>query len=191
MNPVFRYPDGHVVPDNDPMWRGQPPNSGALQVKNKWMQTTNKGVLTTLSDNAETLLVVCETTDDSCIVAGENRISCGSHDEAQCRSRGCCYDSVSTVCYLNSKSSPFYSLRRKWSHDTHYVTKDENTFYKKPKMPCEVCPADLGWKGYHINGETICHTKPTDHGLTLTLPHISTNDERVTIYKNFPLLLIC
>ena len=137
---------------------------------NKWKGTSNEGVLGTYTEDVvNEHLVVCESPDNSCVVATDNKISCGNYDETQCQGRGCCFDSMTNSCYLNSKSSPFYSLRRKWSHDSYYVTINGDTFYEKPKMPCEICSEDEGWKGYNINGHTICHIKPTDEGIIYQL----------------------
>ena len=164
--PVFEYPDGHVVLHNDSMWRGQEPSLWGDQVTSAWKGTSQESQLRTNSDieDEKELLVVCESLDNSCLVSNENRISCGNYTETQCQDRGCCHDSKSNGCFFNSKSSPFYSWRKKWSYDSNYLSITGDTFYKKPEMACEICPKDLGWKGYHINGHTICYNKPTDEG---------------------------
>ena len=170
------------------MWRGNQPNKLATHVKNRWKGQSHKGVLRTVPEEGEELLVVCESSDDSCVVASDNRISCGRYDGEECKSRGCCYDASTTNCYMNAKSSPFYSLRRKWSHDSHYVTSSGDTFYKKPEMPCEICPKDIGWNGYNINGQTICHTKPTRNGMKSTF--VQSYDSPVTLYLFFSFLTL-
>jgi len=169
--PVFQYPDGHVVLHDDPMWRGQQPSLWETQVTNGWKGTSNDGQLRTNreAEDEKELLVVCESPDNSCLVANDNRISCGNLDETQCLDKGCCFESSTSVCYFNARSSPFYSLRTKWSHDSNYLKVNEDTFHKKPEMPCEICSKEKGWKGYNIDGHTICHNKPTSEGTQFKL----------------------
>ena len=116
------------------------------------------------TEEGSNLMVVCETPDNSCNVALDNRINCGDYDQSSCIHRGCCYDAKTAICYFNSKSSPFYSLRTKSPRFSKYVGDAESNFYEKPKMPCEICPPSKDWKGYNVDGRTICHLQPSQEG---------------------------
>ena len=151
-----------MVALDDPMWRSTSATRGS-RVKVQWKEPESVAVLNPTEDGSN-LLVVCETPDNSCNVALDNRINCGDYDQQSCINKGCCYDANTANCYFNSKSSPFYSLRTKSPQDSKYSEDSESNFYKKPNMPCEICPKSQGWKGYIVYGQTICHVKPSQDG---------------------------
>ena len=60
-----------------------------------------------------------------------------------------------------------YFLSLKLGNFSTYENETGTTFFKKPEMPCEICPKSVGWQGYNIDDLTICHYKPNEEGQKL------------------------
>ena len=68
---------------------------------------------------------------------------------------------------VKADSSSFYFLSLKTTDLSTYENAPGTTFFKKPEMPCDICPKSVGWQGYNINDHTTCHMKPDEEGETI------------------------
>ena len=68
---------------------------------------------------------------------------------------------------VKADSSAFYFLSSKSIDHSQYENSVGFTFFKKPKIPCEICPRSVGWQGYNINDHTVCYVKPDERGESL------------------------